>query len=608
MVGTRSGGAVREVVPDSGALVDPPPVSEFLGLRLTTDLIGAVGGPAVTTLAPSRPSKGVSSAASLHTSPACASSHIFSRVSSPFLTESVGQPADDLDFEVRRVLEEALVWQRLLEQFEKEAVRRAFIEGRIVTIGNTREMLATLRRMRAMISSQSVGPLYCDISAVDFLVWLMRGTDQEPRDSRGNTFPVRKSFNQWNQYLNRLRRSSYWAKTCYLNPEVADESDAYVGRRSPWTEGLPKATRSRGTSVVSLPRSQALSSSSSSSFSTEESSESSRSPTAGRSRGTRQDGHHRQRRRESRVVRDVVPPRLFDGSGGESLRDFLHEFEEYFDAKYQGNDRQKARKLEEFLGGSAMAAYSALDGQRRKYRELKIELLSWQKMEKVNQRSKHEREFESAKLLPTETLVIYSLRLERLAARVYSKRRERERRLRAKFAATVPGTFAQVLSAHKRDLPIHGKRLSWDNMKRLAASQDRQLHAEDLDDPPSRVVWYSRPLAHREALQSRPTNFVQRSEEEDVVHATQRGRVFRRTGNSPAKASGGQLTPCDWCGRWGHEEPTCWEKMGACLLCGSMEHDKFRCPLYEERWKRKTPTCSRCKGSHFGKDCDVPGN
>lgn len=72
---------------------------------------------------------------------------------------------------------------------------------------------------------------------------------------------------------------------------------------------------------------------------------------------------------------------------------------------------------------------------------------------------------------------------------------------------------------------------------------------------------------------------------------------------SPNSRFGGSAPVCDWCGKTGHREDSCWRKQGVCFSCGSPSHSSSDCTKYNSGRTNYTPTCSRCNGDHFGQFC-----
>lgn len=323
-----------------------------------------------------------------------------------------------------------------------------------------------------------------------------------------------------------------------------------------------------------------------------------------------------------RQPRDVVPPDVFNGSEGFSMRRFLEEYEQYFSIKYKGSEKQKAKLLEKFLDGHVLRAYKAVGGARMRFDDLKPKLLRWYRSERPNLRHQAELDFEKAKIESEDTLHIYAMRLERLADRAYpDSGRDQERKLCRKFKNTVPRNFYRSMMESERNLGLMGgqRELKWSDMMLLAESEDRlqrnqrsessaSTHVE-LDCDPS--VWFSRP-APRSYNQVEGTAET-KTEDSKPEHGGARPKygntIFHNSNRSPVRENKPFDSPrrtlpyCHWCGRCGHLEASCWNKAGSCLICGSVNHYKDGCPNFESGWRNFNPICSNCGGPHIGRDC-----
>lgn len=199
-----------------------------------------------------------------------------------------------------------------------------------------------------------------------------------------------------------------------------------------------------------------------------------------------------------KVGREVVPPSIFNMGSGDSLKRFFKTYEKYFDRKYSGDDRDRARHLYQFLGSDLKSCYDAIDGRHRKYRDLKVELLDIVESQRINGRETFYRKFQGATHSPEEPVKMYALRLEHLAGKAFPSKSEAKRQLCRKLRDTAPAEFLVALTGAQSTLSMLGeKEISWDRMRKVAESHDRlkregfvrQAHAVDPQ------VWYSRSSA-----------------------------------------------------------------------------------------------------------------
>ena len=290
-------------------------------------------------------------------------------------------------------------------------------------------------------------------------------------------------------------------------------------------------------------------------------------------------------------TRDVVRPEIYDGSGAESFREFLSEYEQYFHQKFEGGERQKAKLLGEFLAGEMRDFYNAIGGNRMPYSELKVKLAGWHRQRKCDRFEILEERFDRMGMQENETFHIFAMRIERLGQELFTNERERERQLLKKFRKTVPRGFARVLSTHERDMFAAGSDLTWTYVKNLAVAQDR--HSREQRDERvdyDRDVWLSAPVVER----------YENSEwKKAPIEEAKRWNYGRRQPFGERR----EVPRCHYCGKIGHIASSCWLKLGWCDLCGNREHRREDCP----RFKREgnfTPICSECGGPHLGRDCD----
>ena len=163
--------------------------------------------------------------------------------------------------------------------------------------------------------------------------------------------------------------------------------------------------------------------------------------------------------------KDRVPPNKFNLAGGKSLRHFLREYEEYFEAKFDRSSEGQAVLLKKFLTGPAEEIYDALNGSEARYEDLKTRLLEWYATERASKRRRTQEAFERADRNPGERLGVYTLRLEELARGAFTDEKERERELCRKFRRTAPADMRKNMESQKMTLSLLGEyKMGWERI------------------------------------------------------------------------------------------------------------------------------------------------
>ena len=314
----------------------------------------------------------------------------------------------------------------------------------------------------------------------------------------------------------------------------------------------------------------------------------------------------RSRRRSRRYPRDVVPPGLFDGLGSISMRRFLEDYEDYFSFKFDGTSRQQAKHLGEFLTGQAREAFEALDGAHMDYPRLKKKLISWYSGERVSSRQTATVEFDRAVMKPSESLTIFAMRLERLAARAFpDSKKERNRHLSRKFWACSPPTFIKAMTESRRNFAMSSgkKTLTWAAIRRLAETEDRysKMDPDCLEDVSGGWLGRSDEAKRERAQFPRRVRYVDELGGADVV--TRASCALNYGASAAERAASLDRPTCNWCGRRGHGADNCWERAGLCTLCGSGDHEKYECSRFDDTKPLFRPVCPKCEGAHLGKYC-----
>lgn len=580
--------------------------------------------------------------------------------------------------------------QGLLCQLAQINVRRDFLLGKLGLVNCSDEMLLSLDGLRSVMlpkpGMERDGAINGD-EAVAFVSRLLSRDAGEPM-VRGAPLPIRQSFEKWRTIFQSLLDSKYWEIETVrgtVAPSALGSASSSHGPFQGCLDGEHPAevkpgkhvkadsishpvTRSKLVGKKHRKRHQYRQPSVSSSQSL--SSRDSDSGTSGDSEQLVTRGPRRSHAREENTLaqaikglkfKEVVPPVVFDPKSGDSFKKFLSTYERYFEFKYTGSDRDKARHLQQYLKGEMRSCYEAIGGRNGRYEDVKRQLLSLYDADKASKREDAYRQFREMRMQESDSIRMYTLRLEQVARRAFPDASEAERQLCRKFKETASPSLRLMLAGARSTISLMGeKNLTWDRIKVVAESADRgaremagdspvpfvdlepdigfsQPHAlgereraTSYFDPPTggfqqrsgtAPVWCSRPQMRTEynvGMNCRQDNTraaqgtFKRPNPVVVEHCYQPSRNFTPSRDfRPTSGNGNGLNSnhgrsrpvptCDWCGRRGHGEGSCWEKKGTCLLCGEAGHDTSSCASWGPG--HNGPRCSLCGGPHLGKNC-----
>lgn len=289
--------------------------------------------------------------------------------------------------------------------------------------------------------------------------------------------------------------------------------------------------------------------------------------------------------------KDVVLPEKFEIDGKQSLKTFLEGYERYFRAKYDGTQRECTQELARFIGGEVRQAYDALGGPQRKYRDLKPALLQWYKAQSMGRISQYKAEFKKLSMREGESLKLYCMRLQEVASRAFpNDERECVKQMKRKILSSTPTWFCKCIEKREdMKVMLHlGKRVTWGEIIEIAEQQDKKRRKVTLFE------------GSDDELQSRYDKLKCQMLQTPKTPTGSRGKLVT---NSRYGGALYRSMTCEFCGRRGHSVDRCWTKMGACVICGSMEHQFADCPKYFPDYRGAAPRCISCAGPHLARDC-----
>lgn len=289
----------------------------------------------------------------------------------------------------------------------------------------------------------------------------------------------------------------------------------------------------------------------------------------------------------------VVKPEVYSVNGQQSVKDYLIEFNSYFDRKYQnGSSKERTRLLGTFLEGEIKDVYGRICATSYQFSYVRDELLQWYRDQKVGGRSFWRRELQRAHLEEGEKLYLYGMRLLNMAQHCYNDDRECAREVREHFLRTVSGSFAREVRTIERHARVgrtgEPHKLSWKALMSLARDTDSTSCPEMI---PGNSSAKHTPEVFFAAAGEKKNN--QSSKEE-------KGRKLEYIPRSSSSFPGGDREGskfCMWCGRRGHASDTCRMNV-VCFNCNQRGHISTYCPENQPPLQ-----CPSCQGNHLGKDC-----
>ena len=275
----------------------------------------------------------------------------------------------------------------LMTKFNDPKVWKDYVEGRIYGKPPDSLVHAVVRLKQLFLLEEDADDCLHRAKAI-FLSRMCLGSCITPLSPEGKSLYGSFTYIEWSNYLHDILASSYW-DSLYRSVRIEQRGGDYYNEYEPdnqMKEPFYETDNKRGPRKVNerrsleredfgcVPKKKIRKNSSSSSSSGSDSSVS-----------TPKRRYHRKDSMEDilRLMknmgksREVVKPEAYNSTGSESLREFLAEYECYFDEKYEGNDKQRAKILGEFLVGDIKDYYQAIGGSKLKYSDVKEKLKEW---------------------------------------------------------------------------------------------------------------------------------------------------------------------------------------------------------------------------------------
>ena len=119
--------------------------------------------------------------------------------------------------------------------------------------------------------------------------------------------------------------------------------------------------------------------------------------------------------------RKVGEHRKFEEDRGQSLEQYLKSFEKYCKAAFRKDDNVWVNELEKHLTGETLEAFKGIIDVNDSFRKVKVKLLAWDKVMQQSRKKTAKTTFNRATFKSTETLYLYSTRLEKVFKLAYPR-------------------------------------------------------------------------------------------------------------------------------------------------------------------------------------------
>ena len=321
----------------------------------------------------------------------------------------------------------------------------------------------------------------------------------------------------------------------------------------------------------------------------------------------------------------------FEEDNGQTLKEYLEEFEDYCMENVKGDCKNWIKELQNNLSGELLEAYKQFRKDRLSYPKLKKKLLIWYKETEDTRKEEYKKCFDEISHKKGESLYLYTSRIERAFRLAFPNESiDRNTKLRNKFMETVPSSFRKELkSIIVYDSHSH-KTTKWSSIKRDARRKDLEMKSgqskkeenseseEEIiinigHDQPTRVKnrnnqnSYNRPNNYNPRFQQ-PNNGFRRGQFNNNQRYNFRQPTspprpqFRPPHPNPnynwnqnqhnshpnSRPHRRNIPECQHCERLGHTIDKCRIRLNLCYICAKPGHDEFNC-WYNKNQDQRPP-------------------